>query len=162
MLYQIIILMDDLNIREAQIGDLETLLDFEQKLIKAERPFDECIRQDPVHYYDIEELIMDANVAVVVAEHNGKIVSSGSCRARKARIYLDHQEYAYLGFMYTLPEYRGKGLNNRIIDYLSAWALKRDLHELRLTVYDDNIPAIRAYEKAGFSRHIVEMRLRKL
>lgn len=154
--------MDDLNIREAQIDDLETLLDFEQELIRAERPFDECIRQDPVHYYDLEELILDPNVAVAVAEHKGKIVSSGSCRTRKARIYLDHQEYAYLGFMYTLPDYRGMGLNNKIIDYLSSWAAKRDLHELRLTVYENNIPAINAYEKAGFARHIVEMRLRKL
>ena len=154
--------MDDLTIREAQTKDLQTLLEFEQKLIRAERPFDECIRQDPVHYYDIRELILDPEVAVVVAEYQGKIVSSGSCRARKARIYLDHQEYAYLGFMYTLPEYRGMGINNKIIDYLSSWAVKRDLHELRLTVYDENVPAIRAYEKAGFSKHIVEMRMRRL
>ena len=154
--------MDDLIIREAQIRDLETLLEFEQKLIRAERPFDECIRQDPVHYYDIRELILDPDVAVIVAEYDDMIVSSGSCRTRKARIYLDHQEYAYLGFMYTLPEYRGMGINNKIIDYLSTWAIKRDLHELRLTVYDENETAIRAYEKAGFSKHIVEMRMRRL
>ena len=112
--------MDDLIIRGAQIDDLETLLDFEQELIKAERPFDECIRQDPVHYYDIEELILDPDVAIVVAEYKGKIVSSGSCRIKEARIYLDHQEYAYLGFMYTLPEFRGMGLNNQIIDTAGA------------------------------------------
>ena len=154
--------MEDLTIREARIDDLEALLAFEQELIRAERPFDECIRQDPVHYYDLEELILDPEVAVVVAEFGSQIVSSGSCRIRKARIYLDHQEYAYLGFMYTLPDFRGKGINNLIIDFLASWAAKRDLHELRLTVYDENIPAIRAYEKAGFSRHIIEMRMRKL
>ena len=154
--------MDELVIREAQIDDLNTLLEFEQALVLAERPYDECIRQDPVHYYDLQELIQDPDVAVVVAEYNGEIVSSGSCRARKARIYLDHQEYAYLGFMYTLPDYRGRGINRQIIDYLSNWAVKRDLYELRLTVYDENIPAIQAYEKAGFSKHIVEMRMRKL
>ena len=154
--------MDELVIREAQIDDLNTLLEFEQALVLAERPYDECIRQDPVHYYDLQELIQDPDVAVVVAEYKGEIVSSGSCRARKARIYLDHQEYAYLGFMYTLPDYRGRGINRQIIDYLSNWAVKRDLYELRLTVYDENTAAIQAYEKAGFSKHIVEMRMRKL
>ena len=147
---------------EAQIEDLNTLLEFEQALVKAERPFDECIRQDPVHYYDLQELIRDPDVAVVVAEYKGQIISSGSCRARKARIYLDHQEYAYLGFMYTIPDFRGRGINRRIIEYLSNWAVKRDLYELRLTVYDENTAAIQAYEKAGFTKHIVEMRMRKL
>ena len=32
--------------------------------------------------------------------------------------------------------------------------------ELRLEVYSDNRIAIAAYEKAGFSAHILEMRLR--
>ena len=154
--------MDDLVIREAQIEDLNTLLDFEQALVRAERPFDECIRQDPVHYYDLQELILDPNVAVVLAEYKGEIVSSGSCRARKARIYLDHQEYAYLGFMYTLPDFRGRGINSLVIEHLANWAAKRDLFELRLTVYDENTPAVQAYEKAGFTKHIVEMRMRKL
>lgn len=153
--------MDQILVREALPGDLETLLQFEQALIKAERPFDECIREDPVSYYDIGAFIQDPEVAVVVAEHEGQIVSSGSCRPMKARTYLDHESYAYLGFMYTLPEYRGKGINNLILNYLSDWAMERGLKELRLTVYEDNTPAVRAYEKAGFRKHIVEMRLRK-
>ncbi|MGB5500466.1 MAG: GNAT family N-acetyltransferase, partial [Maribacter sp.] len=31
--------------------------------------------------------------------------------------------------------------------------------EIRLTVYDENHAAIRAYEKVGFKKHIIEMRL---
>lgn len=152
--------MEGLIIREATLSDLETLLYFEQQLIKAEKPFDECIREDPVHYYDLRALIEDVEVAVFVADYNGKIISTGYARSRKARIYLDHQEYAYLGFMYTLPEYRGKGVNLLIIKKLSDWAEKRGLYELRLTVYDENLSAIKAYEKAGFKKHIVEMRMR--
>ena len=153
--------MEGLIIREANLADLETLLKFEQLLVKAERPFDECIREDPVLYYDLRSLIEDDAVAVYVADYQGKIVSTGYARSRKARIYLDHQEYAYLGFMYTLPEYRGKGINLRILDKLSEWAEQRGLHELRLTVYNENFPAIKAYEKAGFKKHIIEMRMRK-
>ena len=153
--------MDNFLIREAGYSDLETLLQFEQSLIEEERPFDECIREAPLHYYDLQEMIEDPDVAVVVAEINGKIVSSGYARPKKARIYLDHEIYAYLGFMYTLPEFRGRGLNQLIVNKLANWAESRGLHELRLTVYEENNPAIKAYEKSGFKKHIMEMRLRR-
>jgi len=153
--------MDDIRIREATLDDLETLLTFEKELIKAERPFDECIREDPVRYYDLRALIEDNQVAVIVAEHEGKILSSGYAHSKNARAYLDHNKYAYLGFMYTIPEFRGKGINLMIIESLTVWALSRGLSELRLTVYEENGPAIRAYEKAGFKKHIIEMRLRQ-
>ena len=152
--------MSEFLIREATAGDLETLLIFEQELIKAERPFDECIREDPLNYYDLGEMIRSNEIMVVVAVHEGRIVSSGYARSRRARTYLDHQEYAYLGFMYTLPEYRGRGLNKLIVQKLTSWAEKRGLNEVRLTVYDTNQAAIKAYEKAGFKKHIVEMRMR--
>ncbi len=149
------------TIREARPEDLKTLLDFEQEVIKAERPFDPTIRQPPVNYYDLKALLLDKEVGVYVAEYEGKLVSSGYGMVRKARHYLDHENYAYLGFMYTLPEFRGKGINQMILDALKAWAKKMGLIELRLTVYEDNLPAIRAYEKAGFRKHIVEMRMRE-
>lgn len=152
--------MENILIRAATIEDLEVLLYFEQELIKAERPFDPTIKKDPVSYYDIESFILDDEVDVVVAECNGKVVSSGYVYAKSARDYLDHKEYAYMGFMYTVPEYRGRGINKRIIERLKTWALSRDLTEMRLTVYSDNQPAIRAYEKVGFSNHLVEMRMR--
>ena len=148
-------------IREASLEDLQQLLRFEQELIQAERPFDPTIRPSPLHYYDLEKLIQDKNIGVFVAEYGGQIISSGYGMARKARHYLDHEEYAYLGFMYTEPHYRGKGVNYMVLNALKAWAKQQGLKELRLTVYDENIPAIKAYEKAGFQKHIVEMRLRE-
>ena len=148
-------------IREAKLEDLNTLLEFEQEIIKAERPFDPTIRQPPVKYYDLEALINDKEVGVFVAEYQGKLVSSGYGRVRKARHYLDHETYAYLGFMYTVPEFRGKGINQLILKALRGWAKNMGLIELRLTVYEDNLPAIRAYEKVGFSKHILEMRMRE-
>ena len=151
--------MKKITIRDAVRADLPTLLEFERNLIEAERPMDPTIRDGELHYYDIGEFIANAEVKVVVAEVNGQVVSSGYAMAKPARPYLDHQEYAHLGFMYTLPAYRGKGINGMIIDELTAWAYRRGLEEVRLTVYGDNHPALAAYEKAGFQKHLVEMRL---
>ena len=152
--------MEGLIIREAQLKDLPTLKAFEQELIKAERPFDPTIRPDPVSYYDLEEYVKKDHVKVVVAEFKGTLVGSGYAYAKMARPYLDHTQYAYLGFMYTKPEYRGRGVNQRIVEALLEWAKGNGLSEVRLTVYNDNYPAVKAYEKTGFASHINEMRLR--
>ena len=148
-------------IREATRQDIPVLQSFEQGLIRDERPFDPTIRQDPVNYYDLEDLIGDAQARVVVAEYDGQVVASGYAIRKIPRHYLDHDAYAYLGFMYTRPDFRGLGINGKIIEDLREWARKQGLIEVRLTVYVDNRPAIRAYEKAGFSQHIMEMRLRE-
>ncbi len=146
------------TIREADIHDLQTLLKFEQKVILAERPFDPTIRQGKISYYDLRELITSQDAQVLVACIGKRLVASGYAVIKEARHYLDHTHYGYLGFMYTIPEYRGQGINAKIIEELKTWVWSKNLKEIRLTVYDDNEPALKAYEKVGFKRHIIEMR----
>ncbi len=149
----------DLIIRNATLEDLSTLLEFEQELIKAERHFDVTLGNDPISYYDIKKMILDEDSKVIVAETDGKIISSGYAIRKKARHYLNHEYYAYLGFMYTHPDHRGKGINSKIVEELKHWSHARGFKEIRLTVYAENVPAIRAYGKVGFKSHLVEMRL---
>ncbi|BDW91603.1 hypothetical protein MACH07_04350 [Flagellimonas marinaquae] len=139
--------------------DLPLLLKFEQEIINAERPFDVTIRKGAVSYYDIEAMIQDPQACIVVAEIEKKVVASGYAIPKKARHYLDHEYYAYLGFMYTDQQYRGKGVNAMIVDELKKWSESAGFKEIRLTVYNNNLSAIKAYEKVGFKKHIIEMRL---
>ncbi|WP_418498994.1 GNAT family N-acetyltransferase [Flagellimonas sp.] len=148
-----------IGIRQATLEDLSTLLQFEQEIVKVERPFDITIKEGHVSYYDLAQMVQDPEAHVVVAEIDGKLVASGYAIPKKARHYLDHEWYAYLGFMYTDPEYRGLGINAKIVDELKQWSVQNGFKEIRLTVYSDNLPAIRAYEKVGFKKHIIEMRL---
>lgn len=150
----------DIQIRQATKEDLPELLNCEQEVITAERPFDPTIKQGKTSYYDLVELMENFNALVLVASIQDTIVATGYALEKPARHYLDHDTYAYLGFMYTQPEYRGQGINGQIIKKLKEWAISKGLMEVRLTVYDQNEPAIRAYEKVGFKKHIVEMRLR--
>lgn len=151
--------MKDILIRKAVPDDLSTLLAFEQGIIKFERPYDPTLDVDPISYYDLSILIDSENAEVLVAEYNGKVIASGYAKIKQALPYLNHQGYSYLGFMYTQPEFRGKGANRKIIDELKQWSYSKGLSEIRLTVYDDNEGAIQAYEKAGFKKHLIEMRL---
>ena len=151
--------MGPIQIRIATLEDLDELLEMEQGIIEAERPFDPTIRQPPVVYYDLKGMLEDEAYYVLVAIADGRIVSSGYATSKPARPYLDHSHYAYLGFMYTLPAYRGKGINGQLIDALRIWAEEQGLAEIRLTVYPGNDSAIRAYEKRGFVKHLIEMRI---
>ncbi|WP_041734731.1 GNAT family N-acetyltransferase [Dyadobacter fermentans] len=150
--------MLEILVRTAMLSDLPVLRIFEQGVIAAERPFNPQIQKDPVHYYDIEELVSAPHIEIVVAETDGRLVGSGYARIEQARHYLKHQQHAYLGFMYVEPEYRGRGVNRKIIEALRQWAIARNINELRLDVYEENIAAIKAYEKAGFVKHLVAMR----
>ncbi|TAL46043.1 MAG: GNAT family N-acetyltransferase [Chitinophagaceae bacterium] len=151
--------MEKIIIRQANSSDLEILLRFEQGVMHAERPFDPTLKQGPLHYYDIEELIHAPHIELVVAELNGQQVGCGYARIEKAKPYLQHSQYAYLGFMYTDPAHRGKGINKLIIESLKRWTLSQNITEMRLEVYYNNSAAIIAYEKAGFTKHMIEMRM---
>ena len=146
-------------IRIATLKDLTVLLRFEQGVIEAERPFDPTIKECEITYYDISELITSPNSVVFVAEIENEIVASGYVKIKSDRHYLKHEKQGYLGFMYVSEKHRGKQLNKHIIDALLQWCKLRNIFEVRLDVYDDNIPAINAYQKVGFKKHMINMRL---
>ena len=150
--------MEDVLIRKACMNDLPMLYKFEQGVIASERPFDPTLKPGQIHYYDIEKLIQATDVELLVAEINNEVIGSGYARIENVKPYLQHAQHAYLGFMYVKPQWRGKAINKKIMDALSNWALSKNITELRLDVYQPNEAAIKAYEKAGFIKHMVEMR----
>jgi ribosomal protein S18 acetylase RimI-like enzyme len=148
-----------LIIREAKTEEIGTLLEFEQGIVAAERPFDPTLRRGEIHYYDLAKLVESDLSAVFVAELGGELIASGYVLEKEAKDYLKHDRYAYLGFMYVKPEHRGKGISKEILAALLNWARDRELTEVRLEVYSENSSAIKAYEKAGFKPLLLEMRL---
>ncbi|MDR6563322.1 MULTISPECIES: GNAT family N-acetyltransferase [unclassified Arcicella] len=151
--------MNHIIIRKATFDDLETLYRFEQGVIEAERPFDKTLKNGLIHYYDLEGMITASHIELLVADLEGELIGSGYARIEDAKPYLQHPKHGYLGFMYVDPNHRGKGVNMKIIQALKEWARSQNISELRLDVYHDNISAIKAYEKIGFSKHMIEMRL---
>ncbi len=151
--------MEKFLTRTARLEDLNTLLEFEQGVITAERPYDPTLADDPITYYDLKQLMVSNDAEVVVVEYESEVIASGYALKKRARHYLGHKFYSYLGFMFTHPDFRGKGINAMVVEALKDWSEKKGLTEIRLTVYDENEAAIRAYEKIGFKKHIIEMRI---
>ena len=149
-----------IDIRAASLEDLPVLKAFEQGIVLAERPYDPTIKADPVSYYDLADYIRSEDAEVIVAEQSGEIVGSGSVIKKQSRHYQIPEYHAYLGFMFVPEKHRGKGINKLIMAELLSWAKKQGFTEVRLTVYSENTPAIRAYEKVGFQGYMTEMRLK--
>jgi len=151
--------MESLLLRPAVLNDLPILYEFEQGIISAERPYDETLKPGHINYYDLKKMIESEESEVIVAEINQEVIGSAYISIREAKPYLKHTQYGYLGFMFVKPEFRGQGINKKILQELKNWALKKGLTELRLDVYDENDSAIKAYEKAGFKKHLINMRI---
>ncbi len=146
-------------IRKATLDDVPILLEYEQGLIEAERPMDITIKEGKISYYDISQFIKSDDSELFVAELNGDIVASGYAKIKRDRHYLKHKHQGYLGFMFVPEKYRGNSYNKLIMNALLKWCKNRSVFEIRLDVYDVNESAIRAYEKAGFEKHLINMRL---
>jgi len=151
--------MDNIKIREANEYDLSALIEFEQEIINAERAFDNSLKDEEIHYYDFQDLIKSAKAKILVAEIDNKIVGSGYAVIKEAEIFLKHSEYGYIGLMYVIPQYRGMGINKKILQTLKDWIKWKQIKEIRLVVYDENITAKNAYKKAGFKAYVLEMRM---
>ena len=148
-----------ITIRKATIEDLPVLFEFEQGVLRAERPMDETLKFKNTYYYDIPNLIKDSSVELVMAEINDTIVGCGYARIMKARDCFQFDQFSYLGFMFTKEDYRGRGVNHSIMNYLYNWSLSKGIYEVRLEVYPTNIAAIKSYEKLGMTCSMQTMRI---
>jgi len=151
--------MGKLRYREAELEDLPQLRELEQQVVDAERPFNPTITPGKTHYYNIKDLICSSDSYLVVCEDRGEIIATGYAQIRESKVSLQHDIHSYLGFMYVAPDWRGKGINKRVLERLKEWSQKKGANNLYLDVYALNTAAIRAYEKAGFDACIMEMKL---
>lgn len=157
-----------LHIRPATHEDLPTLLNFEQGIIAAERPFDPSNKEVDVHYYRLNEMLLAENVHLVVAEEqvsekqtsekHGTIIGCGYVRIEDAEEFKKRPLHAYIGFLYLEEAHRGKGVMQSVLQHLEAWAVDRGVLELILEVYYDNQAAVRSYERFGFQKRMILMR----
>lgn len=140
-----------MTVRTATHNDLETLLEFEQKLVTFERPMDSTIIQEgTVHYYDLAKYIDDEKIEVAVAEIDGHVVGSGYAKIKKGLDFVNQDFTGYIGFMFVDSNHRGKGIGKEVLEYLVNWLQSKNMEHIVLEVYAENTGAIEMYKKCGF------------
>lgn len=93
--------------------------------------------------------------AQFLAERGGELIGSLAViiRAAGAPDYFERIPEVDLPTVvgvYVAPAGRGLGVIDALLAEAAAWSLARGDRELTLDVHETNLPAIRAYERAGF------------
>lgn len=145
------------NIRVATLGDIELLREFEQGVVAAERPFAANFKSSKIYYYDLEALITSPESALLMAEISGEAVACGYATLRDSKPHITPDRHAYIGFIYVVPEQRGKKLAGHILNALVSWSNEQGVNAFELDVFSENESAIRAYEKFGFKANMTQM-----
>ena len=123
--------MTIISIRTANLNDLETLLEFEQGVIKAERPMDSFLREGTLSYYNIPELITAKNSHLIVAIANKELVGSGYLKIEDSSHYHKNPKHGYIGFIFVKPTFRGQRISNLILESLKKWGERKRLKRIK-------------------------------
>lgn len=105
---------------------------------------------------ETEERLRDDMGATFVAEANSHLAGMagiGRYRHKKTR------HNATIWGVYIRPEWRGRGILDRLMEACSGWAAKRNVEMLKLAVVSTNVAAINGYLRAGFRIYGVEPRV---
>ena len=93
-----------------------------------------------------------------VAQLDNKIIGSIILRHKPEPAYLpvrwtlplDYEEVLVIYTFAVHPDYLGQGVGYALLDFAASFGIKSNIKALRLDVNENNIPAIRLYEKYGF------------
>lgn len=135
------------HIRRAASADLGSLVSFavaEAKEAEGVKKDSERVRQG------ITTALNDDSIAMywVLEKNNTGVI--GSVSIVKEWSDWNSGYYWWIQNMYILPEFRGKGFMERLIQVLKDAARNEHALELRLYVHKNNAQAISAYQKVGF------------
>ena len=135
------------HIRKATSADLKSLVSFavaEAKEAEGVKKDSERVRRG------ISTALKDDSIAMywVLEEKDSGVI--GSVSIVKEWSDWNSGYYWWIQNMYILPEFRGKGLIERLIQALKDAARNEGALELRLYVHKNNAQAISAYQKVGF------------
>ena len=135
------------HIRRATSADLERLVSFavaEAKEAEGIEKDSEQVRQG------VTTALNDGSIARywVIKKNNTGVI--GSVSIVKEWSDWNSGYYWWIQNMYILPEFRGKGLMEQLIQALKETARNEGALELRLYVHKNNAQAISAYQKVGF------------
>ena len=105
--------------------------------------------------------------ALYVAECQGKIAGTVIYLREQGEPYRDvdwqidfEVPVIVIHILAVHPDYFGKGVGKALLDQAAELGRRQGVRAIRLDTYEENIPAVRLYEKSGFSyRGMVDLGL---
>lgn len=98
-----------------------------------------------------ELILSDKNHHIIVADENGKIVSSCVC-VIIPNLTHNQQPYALIENVVTDVNYRKQGLATACLNYAKELAIKENCYKIMLLTGSKKRSTLRFYKKAGYNR----------
>lgn len=98
------------------------------------------------------KILSDKDHHIIVAEKNGRIVSSCVC-VIIPNLTHGQQPYAFVENVVTDPAYRGRGLATACLDYAKEIAKREHCYKLMLLTGSKLESTLNFYERAGYNRN---------
>lgn len=132
-------------VREIEKNDLESLLRLYMQLHNNPLP------EKTVELLQIwDTIFQDENHHVIVAEENGKIVSSCVC-VIISNLTHNQQPYAFIENVITDEKFRKRGLATQCLNYAKEIAIKENCYKMMLLTGSKEISTLDFYRKAGYN-----------
>lgn len=148
-----------MTIRIAQPADLKRICTFYEKVC-TQQQFDEYSPKWTWQDYPSEAGLADSirNAQVIINVQNGTVVAAGVLSVGEDPTYqevpwqhpLGDQEIAVLHLFAVDKDYRGKGISQTTLRAIIDQAQQNGQKGIHLDIIDPNLPAEKAYLKAGF------------
>lgn len=97
-----------------------------------------------------EQILNDKNHHIIVAEEDGKIVSSCVC-VIIPNLTHNQQPYALIENVITDEKYRNKGLATQCLDYAKNIAIRENCYKLMLLTGSKKESTLNFYRKSGYN-----------
>ncbi len=132
-------------VREIEKNDLEGLLRLYMQLHNNPLP------EKTAEILQIwDTIFQDENHHVIVAEENGKIVSSCVC-VIIPNLTHNQQPYAFIENVITDEKFRKRGLATQCLDYAKEIAIKENCYKMMLLTGSKKKSTLDFYRKAGYN-----------
>ena len=151
------------SIRIATQADLPAIQHLQVKLGEAELPFDQNIdmpgistshKSGYIGYVNIDKKLQDKEsnyvVVAVTSEENPKVVGVSYGMIQTDTDWSIHEQFGYVGCVFIDVDFRGMGIWPRLLEALEIWFREKQIKQIRLECYCDNLAAVKAYTKSQF------------
>lgn len=150
--------MEKFFIKECSLEDIEKLKYISEKTF-CETYSSENTEEDMKNYlkenfsYEhIESEVKNSASRFYIVEHNKEIIAYMKLNFDKAQIDKGHNNTLEVQRIYVLQEYKGNQIGKRLIEKAIQIGRDNDLKYIWLGVWENNINAIKFYEKQGFEK----------
>jgi ribosomal protein S18 acetylase RimI-like enzyme len=159
-----------IEIRKAKLKDIDNISNLfleayvtQADIVKKHCPQhleDMILKMDDNIFKDfIKKKIYSKNSVLYVSEEGKNLFGFILFSIVKNSPVYKHEKFGRIDNIYIKNEYQGKGISNQLKDVAFNWFKKKGVKRFQLFVFQNNIHAIKVYEKWGFTNRLIEMRM---